>query len=81
MFLLGVLTRRVGENAAICGMAAGLALMIYVRLRTPIAFTWYVLIGTSATFFIGWAASFLFKETNIKANDFKEQDETGTSET
>jgi Na+/proline symporter len=71
VFLLGVLTRRVGENAAICGMAAGLALMLYVRLRTPIAFTWYVLIGTSATFLVGLAASYLFKENN----------ETGTSDT
>ena len=30
-----------------CGMSAGLALMLYVRFATPIAFTWYVLIGTS----------------------------------
>ncbi len=58
VFLLGVLTRRVGENAATCGMAAGLGVMLYVKFRTPIAFTWYVFIGTSATFFVGLAASY-----------------------
>ncbi len=63
VFLLGVLTRRVGENAAIYGMAAGLALMLYVKFRTPIAFTWYVPIGTSATFLVGLGASFFRENT------------------
>jgi SSS family solute:Na+ symporter len=66
VFLLGVLTRRVGENAAICGMAAGLGVMLYVKFQTSIAFTWYVLIGTSATFFAGLAASFFTKETQAR---------------
>ena len=44
------------------GMAAGLALMIYVWLGTSIAFTWYVLIGTSATFLVAWAASLALRE-------------------
>ena len=39
------------------GVAAGLAAIALVRLRTPIAFTWYVLIGTTATFCVGWLAS------------------------
>ena len=60
VFLLGLLTRRVGENAAMCAMAAGLVLMLYIRFVTPIAFTWYVLIGTSATFATGLAASVFF---------------------
>jgi SSS family solute:Na+ symporter len=67
VFLLGVLTKRVGEIAAMFGMAAGLATMLYVSLRTPIAFTWYVLIGTSVTFVAGLAASILWKETRAKA--------------
>jgi SSS family transporter len=62
VFLLGLLTRRVGEIAAMCGMIAGLALMLYVRFATPIAFTWYVLIGTSMTFATGLLASFVVKE-------------------
>ena len=67
VFLLGVLTRRVGESAAIFGMAAGLATMLYVSLRTPIAFTWYVLIGTSVTFLAGLGASLVWKENRAKA--------------
>jgi solute:Na+ symporter, SSS family len=66
VFLLGVLTRRVGQNAAMCGMLAGLALMIYVKFGTPIAFTWYVLIGTSATFLVGIAGSYLFPERETR---------------
>jgi SSS family solute:Na+ symporter len=62
VFLLGLLTKRVGEVAAMCAMACGLVLMLYIRFFTPIAWTWYVLIGSSATFAIGVAASFLFRE-------------------
>jgi Na+/proline symporter len=62
VFLLGLLTRRVGENAAMWAMSAGLALMLYIRFATPIAWTWYVVIGTAATFLTGLAASFIVKE-------------------
>jgi len=59
VFLLGVLTRRVGEFAAICGMLAGLATMACVKLYTSVAWTWYVLIGTTATFATGYVISLL----------------------
>jgi len=62
VFLLGLLTRFVQENAAIVGMFAGLAVMIAVKEFTHIAFTWYVLIGTTATFGTGCAASIFFPE-------------------
>jgi solute:Na+ symporter, SSS family len=62
VFLLGLLTRRVGEIAAMCGMVAGLALMLYVRFATPIAFTWYVLIGAVTTFTTGILMSHIVKE-------------------
>jgi SSS family solute:Na+ symporter len=67
VFLLGLLTKRVGEIAAMCGMLAGLALMLYVRFATPIAFTWYVLIGTSMTYVTGILASFVLKEKPSRA--------------
>jgi SSS family solute:Na+ symporter len=67
VFLLGLLTKRVGEIAAMCGMIVGLALMLYVRFATPIAFTWYVLIGTSATFATGLAVSIFNKEDRLGA--------------
>jgi SSS family transporter len=68
VFLLGLLTRRVGELAAMCGMTASLALMLYVRFFTPIAFTWYVLIGTAATWGIAFPVSLIFKEDRPRAN-------------
>jgi len=61
VFLLGVLTRRPGERAAMAGVVAGLFTIALVIWRTPIAFTWYVLIGTVATFAVGAAASWFEK--------------------
>ena len=43
-------------------MAAGLLVMLYVKAATPVAFTWYVLIGTTVTFATGLLASFVFPE-------------------
>jgi len=57
VFLLGVLTKKSREGAASVGVVIGLTTVLYVRFRTPIAFTWYVLIGTVTTFCAGWAAS------------------------
>ena len=62
VFLLGLFTRRVGEIAAMCGMSVGLVLLLYVRFATPIAFTWYVMIGASATFATAVLVSLLIKE-------------------
>jgi SSS family transporter len=59
VFLLGVLTRKPREGAAMAGVVAGLGMVLYVKLWTPIAFTWYVLIGTLVTFGVGMAASWL----------------------
>jgi SSS family solute:Na+ symporter len=56
VFLLGILTKRPGEIAAICGVVAGLSTVLYVRFFTPIAWTWYVLIGTTVTFGVGCLA-------------------------
>ncbi|HZQ50714.1 MAG TPA: sodium:solute symporter [Bryobacteraceae bacterium] len=57
VFLLGVLTKRVGEWSAMIGMSAGLAATLL--LRTQIAYTWYVVLGSLTTFACGYAASLL----------------------
>jgi Na+/proline symporter len=49
VFLRGVLTKRVSERAAMVGMVAGFSINLLVRFATPIAWTWYVLIGTVVT--------------------------------
>ena len=50
VFLLGVLTRKPREGAAIAGVASGLTIVVGIHFYTPIAWTWYVLIGTLTTF-------------------------------
>ena len=65
VFLLGVLTRRVNEWDAIAGVSAGLAAVLYVRFETPIAWTWYVFIGASATFAAGYAASLVLPRRSV----------------
>ncbi|HLH03129.1 MAG TPA: sodium:solute symporter [Bryobacteraceae bacterium] len=57
VFLLGVLTKRANESGAIAGMCAGFAVTLLVR--TEVAYTWYVLIGSAATFLVGYAFSFV----------------------
>ena len=66
VFLLGLLTQRVGEIGAMAGMAAGLLIMFYVSSSTPIAWTWYVLIGTATTFVVGWVTSRLLPRAAAK---------------
>jgi SSS family transporter len=61
-FLLGLLTRRAGTNAATVGMLAGLVVMLYVKAFTPIAWTWYALIGASTTFLAGWITAVALQE-------------------
>jgi len=74
VFLLGLLTRRVKEPAAIIAMLAGLITMLAIFTFTKIAFTWYVLIGTSATFASGWLASFV-----LSGNTFITRQRRGAS--
>jgi SSS family solute:Na+ symporter len=66
VFLLGVLTRRTGERGAFAGVVLGLAAMLYVKYFTHIAFTWWVLIGSSVTFGAGWLVSTLIREAPQK---------------
>jgi len=59
VFLLGSWNRRANQTGALLGLVVGIASMIAVWRFTPLAFTWYVLVGTLITFSIGSVASFL----------------------
>jgi solute:Na+ symporter, SSS family len=65
VFLLGVLTRGVGEKGAFAGVLIGLAAILYVRFGTTIAFTWWVLIGSAATFIGGACTSAILRENRL----------------
>jgi Na+/proline symporter len=62
LFLLGILNKRATARGALIGMFAGLALMLYLWARTPLAWTWYVLVGTVVTFAVGSVASVLAEQ-------------------
>jgi len=85
VFLLGTLTRYATQSGAILGMICGLSLNLALWLLpsshgttylTPtfhfpqIAFTWYVLIGTAATFAVGSLASLTPKRRTVGAAIF-----------
>ena len=57
LFLLGTLSRTASARGALAGMFAGLATILCVWGYTPMAFTWYVLIGAGVTFVVGAIAS------------------------
>jgi SSS family transporter len=63
VFLLGVLTKRATERGAMIGMAIGFALNVVLWLCTPVAFTWYVFLGSVATFLTGYALSWCLPES------------------
>jgi Na+/proline symporter len=48
-FLVGVLTRRVGTNAMLIGMAAGIATLVVCWGTGAVAWTWYAFIGAATT--------------------------------
>ncbi len=59
VFLLGVLTKSASERGAMAGMAVGFAFNLYLWMFTPVAFTWYVVLGSIATYAVGYGASFV----------------------
>jgi solute:Na+ symporter, SSS family len=63
VFLLGVLTRRATENGATAGMMLGFALNLYLWFFTRVPFTWYVVLGSAATFVCGLILSPLMPQS------------------
>jgi len=59
VFLLGTWNRRANENGALVGFVIGIASVIAIKFLTPLAWTWYVLVGTVITFAVGSLASTL----------------------
>ena len=64
VFLLGVLTKRASERGAMVGMLFGFLLNVCLWLFTKVPFTWYVILGSFATFVVGYGTSLLLPATN-----------------
>jgi SSS family transporter len=60
VFLVGTFIKRANQTAALTGMSASILLMLYLKFFTPVAWTWYVLIGSLTTFLVALLASFIF---------------------
>jgi Na+/proline symporter len=59
-FLLGVLTKRANQNGALVGMICGFAVELYLWRGTSVPWTWWVAIGSTVTYVIGYFASLGF---------------------
>jgi solute:Na+ symporter, SSS family len=60
LFLLGILTSRVGQSAALVGVLAGLSTVTFAKFGTSLAFPWFALVGSSTVFAVGLTASRFF---------------------
>lgn len=69
VFLVGTFLRRVSQPPALIGMLTSSAAMLYIFLKTPIAWTWYVFLGSLVTFVVAWLASFAFAQAPASARD------------
>jgi Na+/proline symporter len=69
VFLVGTFLRRVSEPPALIGMLASMLVMLYIRFWTPIAWTWYVLIGSVITLVVAWIAAFAFAPAPSERRD------------
>jgi Na+/proline symporter len=67
LFLLGTLDRRATAGGALVGMLAGLTAILCIFRFTNVAFTWYVLIGSSVTFAVGALVSRMHSNDNAMA--------------
>lgn len=58
-FLMGVLTTRANQTGVIAGITVSLACMVAVKWLTPLAWTWYVLVGTTICVAVGYSVSLM----------------------
>jgi len=66
-FLLGVVFKKPGQKDAIIGFSAGLLVLVYVFFFTPIAWTWYTMIGALTTIAVGLVSSKFTKLSKVEA--------------
>jgi SSS family transporter len=69
LFLLGTLTRRVGQQAAFAGILVGAAVMLSLKLGTAVSWQWYVLVGSLTTFAAGVLASYAAPASDLTSQE------------
>ncbi len=68
VFLLGVLTKTASERGAMVGMLFGFVLNVCLWKFTRVPFTWYVALGSIATFIVGFGTSLVLPERRRQAS-------------
>ncbi|HEX6625438.1 MAG TPA: hypothetical protein VF064_17115, partial [Pyrinomonadaceae bacterium] len=69
VFLVGTFLRRVSQTPALIGMVTSIVVMLYIRFFTPLAWTWYVLVGSAVTFLVAWLAGYAFAPAPAEQRD------------
>ena len=69
VFLAGVFLPSVREKHALLAMAISCAFMFYIRFATPLAWTWYVLLGSALTFAICFVSSLVMNRSDDELTD------------
>ena len=69
LFLLGILTRRVGQSAALVGVLAGLGAVSFAKFQTPLAWPWFALVGSFTVYNVGLLASFVMPAQSAASTD------------
>jgi SSS family solute:Na+ symporter len=69
VFLVGTFLRRASQTPALLGMIASIIVMLYIRFMTPLAWTWYVLLGSAVTFLVALAATPFFRAAPANKRD------------
>ncbi len=59
-FLLGVLTKRANSVGVVVGMLASMVCMLFIKIYTELAWTWYVITGTIVCLSVGYIVSCVF---------------------
>jgi Na+/proline symporter len=72
VFFLGIFTKRVGQQAALVGLVLGLATITAVAFGTRLAWPWYTLVGSLATFGFGLLASVVFSGDGSRPADARQ---------
>jgi len=65
-FLLARLSPRATQAGVLSGIAFSLATMILVRLFTPLAWTWYVMVGTVVCMGVGYVVSRVWSSSKLE---------------
>lgn len=57
VFFLGIFARRATQSCALIALVGGLAGMTWIKFQTPLAWPWFVLVGSLGTFALGLLAT------------------------